>query len=153
MNPMVPQFTGVSIVYSTDSSGTDQRKYQSSASLTFVRGILRWLVNSTHKGLVTRKSFHLMTYSWGVARGGGGIYIHLLFCLFYTSLKIYDDTCSELEAFYIMYLFYDTTLIGDYLACTPWTTLSNKRNTFVKHPDTVAAGRPQIWVKIRVHHM
>ena len=89
----------------------------------------------------------------GGGGGGGGIYIHLLFCLFYTSLKIYDDTCSELEAFYIMYLSYDTTLIGDYLARTPWTTLTNKRNTLVKHPDTVAAGRPQIWVKITVHHM
>ena len=35
--------------------GADQRKHQSSASLAFVRGIHRWLVNSPHKGLVTRK--------------------------------------------------------------------------------------------------
>ena len=35
----------------------DQRKHQSSASLTFVRVIHRWLVNSQHKGPVTRKSF------------------------------------------------------------------------------------------------
>ena len=40
-------------VYSTVCSGADQRKYQSSASLNFVRGIQP--VNSPHKGSVTRK--------------------------------------------------------------------------------------------------
>ena len=35
----------------------DQRKHQSSASLTFVRGIHRWPVNSPHKWPVTRKMF------------------------------------------------------------------------------------------------
>ena len=35
----------------------DQRKYQSSALLAFVRGIHRWPVNSPHKGPVTRKMF------------------------------------------------------------------------------------------------
>ena len=44
-------------VYSTVYSGADQRKYQSSASLAFVRGIHRWPVNSPHKGPVTRKMF------------------------------------------------------------------------------------------------
>ena len=29
-----------------------------------MRGIYRWLVNSPHKGPVTRKCFHLMTSSW-----------------------------------------------------------------------------------------
>ena len=38
-------------------SGEDQRKHQSSASLTFVRGIHRWPVNSPHKRPVTRKMF------------------------------------------------------------------------------------------------
>ena len=33
MNATVSQITGISIVYSTDCSGADQRKYQSSASL------------------------------------------------------------------------------------------------------------------------
>ena len=37
--------------------GEDQRKHQSSASLAFVRGIHRSLVNSPHKGPVTRKMF------------------------------------------------------------------------------------------------
>ena len=41
--------------------GADQRKYQSSASLTFERGIHRWPV--AHKGPVTRKCIYLMT-SW-----------------------------------------------------------------------------------------
>ena len=45
------------IVYSTVCSGTDQRKHQSSASLALVRGIHRWLMNSPHKGPITRKMF------------------------------------------------------------------------------------------------
>ena len=45
------------IVYSTIYSGADQWKYQSSASLSFVRGIHRWLGNSPHKGPVTQKRF------------------------------------------------------------------------------------------------
>ena len=51
-------------VYSTVYSDTDQRKHQSSASLVFVRGILRWPVNSPHKGQWHGKCFHLMTSSW-----------------------------------------------------------------------------------------
>ena len=43
-----------------NDSGADQRKHQSSASLAFVRGILRWQVTSPHKGPVTRK----MASSW-----------------------------------------------------------------------------------------
>ena len=48
-----PRYFVKSIVY----SGADQRKYQSSASLAFVRGIHRWPVNSPHKGPVTRNMF------------------------------------------------------------------------------------------------
>ena len=55
IGPMASQITSLTIVYSTVCSGADQRKYQSSASLAFVRGIHRWLVNSPHKGPVTRK--------------------------------------------------------------------------------------------------
>ena len=57
MSAMTSQITSVSIVCSSVCSGTDQRKHQSSASLAFVRGIRRWLVNSPHKGPVTRKMF------------------------------------------------------------------------------------------------
>ena len=54
MGAMASQITCVSIVC---SSGGDQRKHQSIASLAFVRGIHRWLVVSPHKGPVTRKMF------------------------------------------------------------------------------------------------
>ena len=57
MSAMASQITGVSIVYSTFCSGTDQRKHQSSASLAFMKGIHRWPVYSPHKGPVTRKMF------------------------------------------------------------------------------------------------
>ena len=38
-------------------SGVGQRKYQSSVSLAFVRGIHQWPVNSPHKGPVMQKMF------------------------------------------------------------------------------------------------
>ena len=58
MGAMASQITSITIVYSTVHSGADQRKHQSSASLTFVRRIHRWPVNSPHKWPVTRKCFH-----------------------------------------------------------------------------------------------
>ena len=63
MSATASQITGISIVYSTICSGADQRKYQSSPSLTFERGIHRWPVDSPHKGPVTRKCIYSMT-SW-----------------------------------------------------------------------------------------
>ena len=54
---MASQITSLTAVYTTDYSGADQRKYQSSASLAFVWGIHRWPVNSPHKWPVTRKMF------------------------------------------------------------------------------------------------
>ena len=39
MSMMASQITGVPIVYSTVCSGADQRKYQSAASMAFVRRI------------------------------------------------------------------------------------------------------------------
>ena len=39
------------------------KKHQSSASLDFVRGIHRWVVNSPHKGPVTRKMFQFDDFS------------------------------------------------------------------------------------------
>ena len=57
MSVVASQITGVSIVYSNVCSGADQRKYQGSVSLIFVRGIHRSLMNSMHKGPVTRKMF------------------------------------------------------------------------------------------------
>ena len=50
MNALASQITSLTIVYSSVYSGTDERKYQSSASLAFLRGIHRGPVNSPHKG-------------------------------------------------------------------------------------------------------
>ena len=57
MGTMDSQIVGVSIVCSAVCSRTDQRKYQNSASLAFVRGIHRWPMNSPHKWPVTQKMF------------------------------------------------------------------------------------------------
>ena len=45
MGTIASQMTSLTIVYSTVYSGANQRKHQRSASLAFVRGIHRWLVN------------------------------------------------------------------------------------------------------------
>ena len=57
MGAIASQITSLTIVYSTVYSDADQRRYQSSASLAFVRGIHRWPVNSPHKWSATRKMF------------------------------------------------------------------------------------------------
>ena len=51
MSTMASQITSLTIVYSTIYSGTDQRKYRSSASLTSVQ------VNSPHKEPIAQKMF------------------------------------------------------------------------------------------------
>ena len=57
MIAMASPITSLTSVYSTVYSGSDQRKHQSSASLSFSGGIHRWPVNFPHKGPVTRKMF------------------------------------------------------------------------------------------------
>ena len=57
MSAMASQITSLTIVYSIVSSGADQRKHQSSASLAFVWGIHWSPVNSPYEGPVTRKMF------------------------------------------------------------------------------------------------
>ena len=57
MGTMASQITSLVIIYLTVYSGADQRKHQSSRSLSLVRGIHRWPVNSPHKWQVTRKTF------------------------------------------------------------------------------------------------
>ena len=57
MGTIASQITSLAIVYSIVYSSADQRKYQSSASLAFVRGIHRGPVNSPHKWTVTREMF------------------------------------------------------------------------------------------------
>ena len=63
MSSIASQITSLMIIYSTVYSCKDQRKHQGSASLALVRGIHRWPVNSSHKGPVMQKLFHLMTSS------------------------------------------------------------------------------------------
>ena len=63
MSVMASQITSLTTVYSTNYSGIDQRKHQTSASLAFVRGIHHWPVNSLHKGQWRRTCFHLMMSS------------------------------------------------------------------------------------------
>ena len=57
MGAKASQITSITFVFSTAYSEADKRKHQSSASLTFVRGIHRWPMNSLHKWPVTRKMF------------------------------------------------------------------------------------------------
>ena len=57
MTTMASQITSLTVVYSTVYSDADQRKYQSPASVAFVRGIHRGPVNSPHKWPVTLKMF------------------------------------------------------------------------------------------------
>ena len=68
MSTIASQITSLTIVYSTVYSDADQRKHQSSASLAFVRGIHRGLVNSLHKWPVTRKMFPFDDVIMGVCR-------------------------------------------------------------------------------------
>ena len=72
MSAMGSQITSLTIVYSTVYSGADQRKYQSFASLAFVRGIYRWAVNSPHKWPVTRNILpfdDVIMLGWGIREG------------------------------------------------------------------------------------
>ena len=55
ISAMASQITSLTIVFSTVNSGAYQRKYQSSVSLAFVRGIHRWPRNSPHKRTGKRK--------------------------------------------------------------------------------------------------
>ena len=54
MGVLVSQITNLTIIYSTVHSGADQRKQQSSESLSVVWEIHRWPGNSPHKWPVTR---------------------------------------------------------------------------------------------------
>ena len=58
---MVPQISA-SLVSSTVCSGADQRKHQSSELWALCEG--KPPLDSLHKGPVTRKCFHITTFSW-----------------------------------------------------------------------------------------
>ena len=57
MSAMASQITSLTKVYSSVYSGADLRKRQISALLAFLRGIVRWPVNSRQTGPVTPKIF------------------------------------------------------------------------------------------------
>ena len=57
MDVMASRITSLTIAFSNFNSGTDQRKHQSSTSLTFVRRSHWWPVNSQHKRPVIWKMF------------------------------------------------------------------------------------------------
>ena len=93
MRAMASQITSLTTVYSIVYSGTYQRKHQSSASLTFVRGIRRWPVNSLHKGPVTRK---MMKIGWRH-------HVTLIWCHFDgTSSFQMANTCQRISKFLLM---------------------------------------------------
>ena len=84
MGAIASQITGLTIVYSIVDSDADQRKYQSSASLAFVRGIHRGPVNSSHKWPVTRKMFPFGDVIMQMSRHltvQGAVLRHFLSCL------------------------------------------------------------------------
>ena len=64
MGTIASQITSLTIVFSTVYSDADQRRHQSSASLSFVRGIhrVRWIPRTY--GQWRGKCFNLMTSSW-----------------------------------------------------------------------------------------
>ena len=64
MTTMATQISSLTVVYSIVYSDADQRKHQSSASLSFVREIHRdrWIPRTN--GQLRGKCFHLMTSSW-----------------------------------------------------------------------------------------
>ena len=65
MSAMVSQITSLTIIYSIGYSGADQIKFQSSASLAFVRGIHRWPVNSRHKMASNEENVSIWRYHHG----------------------------------------------------------------------------------------
>ena len=73
------------------------KKYQSSVSLAFVRGIHRWPGNSPHKGPVTQKMFpsdDVIMFFWGISVFAKVslksvvlyIYIYIYICSYWTSV-------------------------------------------------------------------
>ena len=96
-----------SIVCSTVDSGADQRKHQSSASLAFVRGTHRSLVNSPHKGPVTRKKVSIW---WRHHATRTSTHSYILWCMEHTSLihrtYIFPFTLTKyLSYFFIILVF------------------------------------------------
>ena len=88
MGVIASKITSLTIVYLTVYSGADQRKYQSSVSLAFVRGIHRRPVNSPHKMASSAENVsiwwrhHDLRRSYDHLRFKMGIPIPIRWCLF-----------------------------------------------------------------------
>ena len=106
MGTIESQITSLTIVYSTVYRDADQTKHQSSASLAFVWGIHRGLVNSPHKWLVMRKMFpfdDVIMFVWKPA-----------VCFLVQNCTVYD--CD----FHISIIVSQIT--GNWTVCsTPWS--------------------------------
>ena len=136
MSVMMPQITSLTNVYSTDYSGVNQRKHQSSVSLAFVRGIHQWLMNSPHKGPVTWNMFPFDDIiMWTMI---------LMSCHMVKSLQIISRSGTR-----------RLTLWGPYLqiSCRDWTfnTLRPRRNG--QHfPDNIFKHiffNENVWISIK----
>ena len=86
MGVIASQITSHMIIYSIFYSDADHRKYQSSASLAFVRGIHQGPVNSPHKWPVTRKMFPFDDVT---------MWQFFFFC------NGFSETCAELLAIFV----------------------------------------------------
>ena len=92
MGTIASQITSLTSVYSIVYSDADQRKYQSSASLAFVRGIHRRPVNSPHKGPVTQKMFpfdHLIMITETIFQSNMTWTIQIYSCIYFKYMYIY----------------------------------------------------------------
>ena len=91
MGLIASQITSLTIAYSNVYSDADQRKYQSSVSPAFVRGIHRGPVNSPHKWPVTRKmspfddvimTNHYLWHRWRMhAQKNSNVYVSWYVCI------------------------------------------------------------------------
>ena len=100
MGESVSQIPSLAIVYSTVYSDADQRIYQSTASLAFVRGIHRWPVNYPHKGPVKRTMFpfdDVLMFPW-IAKTSTVVFFagQMTSCLWWknNNLSIYLEQCA-----------------------------------------------------------
>ena len=100
------------IVYSSVYSGADQTKYQSSASLAFVRGIHWWPVNSPHKWPVTRKMFSFDDVIMSISHRHNPLSINI------SRLKEYPAWSAHLPAG--SFPFYERTLTVQLSPCVAW---------------------------------
>ena len=95
---MASWITSLTTVYSTVHSA--DKKYQSSASLAFVRGIHRWPVNSPHKWPVTRKMFPsddvIMHRQW-FSRHGIGCETDNMYCYSRVNVIYLDQAKSKMR--------------------------------------------------------